>query len=72
MKNLPIRFEVPGLPQAMIADSHDFKTGSRGYFASGKIALPNGERAQVSCSVVIIGSKPDAGQGKDKALAVAV
>ena len=50
-----------------------FKTGSKGYYASGKIALPNGLRAQVSCNIVVIGSKKAADASKGgKALTVAV
>jgi hypothetical protein len=37
----------------------DFKTGSRGYFAMGKMpGLKEGERLQVQVQAVIIGSKP--------------
>ena len=35
----------------------NFKTGSRGYYAGGKVNI-NGKKYQVSCSVVEVGSKP--------------
>ena len=73
MENLNIRFDVPGLPQVIIASAREFKTGSKGYYASGKIALPNGLRAQVSCNIVVIGSKKAADASKGgKALTVAM
>jgi len=34
-----------------------FKTGSRGYWAGGKVTI-NGERCQVTVTVTVIGSKP--------------
>lgn len=37
----------------------EFSTGSRGWYASEKISLGD-ERCQVTVSVVVIGSKPDA------------
>ena len=43
--------------QNLVADERTFKTGSRGYWAGGKVVL-NGKRYQVSASVVEIGSKP--------------
>ena len=43
--------------QILVADTREFKTGSRGYYGSGKIVI-DGKRYQVSCNVVEIGSKP--------------
>lgn len=37
-----------------------FSTGSVGYYVGGKMTNPsNGERYQVSCSIALIGSKPE-------------
>jgi len=56
-----VRFEQGNEKPVLEADKRDaerpFKSGSRGWFASGKITL-DGKRYQVSCSVVEIGSKP--------------
>lgn len=41
---------------AVNAKKKDFKTGSTGYYISGKIEM-NGKRYQVSGNVVLIGSK---------------
>jgi len=41
------------------ADAKSFKTGSTGFYAGGKVEL-DGERYQVSCSIVKLGSKPKA------------
>lgn len=39
----------------------DFSSGSTGFYANGKIVNPeSGARYQVSCSIVLIGSKPEA------------
>ena len=43
----------------MYAPVRMFRSGSEGYFAGGKVIdRDNGERYQVSCSIVRIGSKP--------------
>jgi hypothetical protein len=40
------------------ASAKDFKTGSSGYYANGKITNPKtGERYQLGCSITLIGSK---------------
>ena len=44
--------------QTLVADARQFKTGSRGFYGSGKVTLTNGKRYQVSVNVVEIGSKP--------------
>lgn len=44
---------------SMYAPLREFKSGSDGYFAGGKVIdRDSGERYQVSCSIVRIGSKP--------------
>ena len=43
----------------MYAPLREFKSKSEGYFAGGKVIdRDSGERYQVSCSIVRIGSKP--------------
>jgi hypothetical protein len=50
--------DANGKPLDMLsAAPKTFKTGSIGYYAGGKIVL-DGERYQVSVSVVKVGSKP--------------
>lgn len=44
--------------QNIAAEARKFSTGSRGWYAGGKITLPSGQRVQVSLSAVLIGSKP--------------
>jgi hypothetical protein len=39
------------------ASFKNFKSGSHGFYAGGKIVL-DGKRYQVSCSIVEVGSKP--------------
>lgn len=39
------------------ATNNQFSTGSEGYYAGGKLEI-DGERYQVTCSIVRIGSKP--------------
>jgi hypothetical protein len=41
------------------AEARTFKTGSRGFHASGK-AVINGKKHQVGCNVIEVGSKPGA------------
>ena len=41
----------------MTMPAKDFKTGSKGYFASGKVEL-DGKRYQTQIQMVEIGSKP--------------
>ena len=48
--------------QILVANAREFKTGSRGFYGSGKVTLANGKRYQVSVNVVEIGSKPANGQ----------
>jgi len=46
--------EVVGM---LVADVKDFKTGSRGFFGTGKIVI-DGKRYQTQVQLVEIGSKP--------------
>lgn len=41
----------------MFANKKEFSTGSKGYYASGKVALNGDERVQVSANFVLIHSK---------------
>lgn len=43
----------------------EFKTGSRGYYANGKVMI-NGKSYQVGCNIVEIGSKPKNEKNKKK------
>ncbi len=52
-----VTFNVNGKSCTMLLQEKDFRTGSKGFFTSGKIELPDGRRLQVVCNLVIIGSK---------------
>ncbi len=56
-----VRFEQNGEAPVLQADTRDmarpFSSGKTGFWAGGKIVI-DGERYQVSCSVVKIGSGP--------------
>ena len=45
----------------MVAAAKEFKTGSRGFYANGKVTNPkSGARYQVGMNIILIGSKaPD-------------
>jgi hypothetical protein len=49
--------QLNGEKQNFILDKKDFKTGSRGYYGTGKMVAA-GKKYQVSIQVVEIGSKP--------------
>jgi hypothetical protein len=49
--------QVNGDKQNFILDKKDFKTGSRGYYGTGKMVAA-GKKYQISIQVVEIGSKP--------------
>ncbi len=49
--------QVNGVKQDFILNKKDFKTGSKGYHATGKIEAA-GKRYQVNIQLVEIGSKP--------------
>lgn len=58
-KSLTVTIEDGGkLSHVMYAPLREFKSGSTGYFAGGKLQGEDGDRYQVSCSIVLIGSKP--------------
>ena len=49
--------QLNGDKQNFIIDKKDFKTGSRGYYGTGKMVAA-GKKYQISIQVVEIGSKP--------------
>jgi hypothetical protein len=49
--------QLCGDKQNFILDKKDFKTGSKGYYGTGKMVAA-GKRYQISIQVVEIGSKP--------------
>jgi hypothetical protein len=49
--------QLNGEKQNFILDKKDFKTGSRGYYGTGKMVVA-GKKYQISIQVVEIGSKP--------------
>jgi len=54
-----VHFEdmISGKTSDLVAQPKEFSTGSTGFWAGGKVEIA-GERYQVSCNVVLIGSKP--------------
>ena len=50
--------QLNGDKQNFIIDKKDFKTGSRGYYGTGKM-VAGGKKYQISIQVVEIGSKPN-------------
>jgi hypothetical protein len=55
---ITVEFKQDGqLVGLMSADSKEFKTGSKGYYANGKISIGE-KRYQVQVQMVEIGSKP--------------
>lgn len=57
------RGQIIGVLEAL---PKQFKTGSRGYYGTGKIN-DNGKRYQASVQLVEIGSKPTSSKSKPKA-----
>ena len=55
--------QLCGDKQNFILDKKDFKTGSKGYYGTGKM-VAGGKRYQISIQVVEIGSKPKAKEEK--------
>lgn len=51
-----VTVEIAG--QKSVATERKFSSGSDGYFLGDKVVFDNGDRYQVSCSIVRIGSKP--------------
>jgi len=49
--------QLLGDKQNFILDKKDFKTGSRGFYGTGKM-VAGGKKYQISIQVVEIGSKP--------------
>jgi len=49
--------QLNGDRQNFILDKKDFKTGSKGYYGTGKM-VAGGKRYQISIQAVEIGSKP--------------
>ena len=49
--------QLNGEKQNFILDKKDFKTGSRGYYGTGKM-VAGGKKYQISIQAVEIGSKP--------------
>lgn len=61
MSHVNVLFNAPDGKNLLteIAAKKAFSTGSKGFHFSGKMVNPEtGERYQVSCSIVLIGSKP--------------
>lgn len=57
--------QLNGDKQNFIIDKKDFKTGSKGYFGTGKM-VAGGKKYQISIQVVEIGSKPKPEEQKKK------
>jgi len=43
--------------QVVSASFREFRTGSKGWYGAGKVVV-DGVKCQVSCNVIVIGSKP--------------
>lgn len=55
------------LEPPLIASEKDFKTGSSGYYASGKVVSPDGKSTlQCTMNLVIIGSRPESAELRTK------
>jgi hypothetical protein len=57
--------QLNGDKQNFIIDKKDFKTGSKGYYGTGKM-VAGGKKYQISIQVVEIGSKPKPVEEKKK------
>lgn len=71
-KTVTIDIKAPELLEILITDKatgkvffneivkhKDFKTGSKGYYVSGKATNPDsGSKYQIGCNIILIGSKP--------------
>ena len=55
--------QLNGDKQNFILDKKDFKTGSRGFYGTGKM-VAGGKKYQISIQAVEIGSKPKAEEKK--------
>jgi hypothetical protein len=55
---LEVRLPTGEVWGQIMAPFKEFKTGSTGYYANGKIMDPkSGQRYQVGCNIILIGSK---------------
>ena len=52
----PIQLTIDG--QVLNALPKEFSSGSKGYYANGKVMI-DGRMCQVGCNITIIGSKPE-------------
>jgi hypothetical protein len=52
-----VTIEVAGATETIIAESKQFRTGSRGFYGQGKVQATDGRRFQVTINIVEIGSK---------------
>jgi hypothetical protein len=57
--------QLCGDKQNFILDKKDFKTGSKGYYGTGKM-VAGGKRYQIGIQVVEIGSKPKEKEKKEE------
>jgi hypothetical protein len=57
--------QLCGEKQNFILDKKNFKTGSRGYYGTGKM-VAGGKKYQISIQAVEIGSKPKPEEEKKK------
>lgn len=53
-----LTLEIKGHEETYPVNAKEFKTGSRGFFASGKFTAKDGRRYQLVVNIVEIGSKP--------------
>ncbi len=61
--SLTLEFKTPTgeVWGTVVAGAKEFKTGSLGFYANGKVTNPkSGHRYQVGCNIILIGSKGDA------------
>lgn len=55
---LEVRTQTGEVWGQILAPAKEFKTGSSGYYANGKLIDPKtGSRYQVGCNIILIGSK---------------
>ncbi len=57
--------QLLGDKQNFVLDKKDFRTGSRGFYGTGKM-VAGGKKYQISIQVVEIGSKPKPEEEKKK------
>jgi hypothetical protein len=49
--------QIEGQKLTVLLNEKQFKTGSKGYWGSDKLTLPDGKRFQIQVQAVLIGSK---------------